>query len=168
MYKILNCSFWVLLDICVFASPLICILKFWFRNCEYDVSEKLFCSHKFLPQIMGTPIVVVVQTRLNLWNLNTKWPHYLRKPIKDTNRENTPSNKTQVLTKSMNMDIWVNGTLNQLFIRGSYSEIHFEKLNSGKTPFSIGSFCNPHSISIGCHQGSFLWKCHVFNRSTNN
>ena len=56
----------------------------------------------------------------------------------------------------MNMDIWVNGTLNQLFIRGSYSEIHFEKLNSGKTPFSIGSFCNPHSISIGCHQGSFL------------
>ena len=34
--------------------------------------------------------------------------------IKDTHRENTPSNKTQALTKSMNMDIWKIGTLNKL------------------------------------------------------
>ena len=34
--------------------------------------------------------------------------------------ENTPSNKTEALTKSKNMYIWVIGTLNQLFIRGSY------------------------------------------------
>ena len=31
----------------------------------------------------------------------------------------TPSNKTEVLTKSMNMYIWAIGTLNQLFIRSS-------------------------------------------------
>ena len=27
----------------------------------------------------------------------------------------------------MNMDIWVGSTLNQLFIRGSYTEIKFSK-----------------------------------------
>ena len=31
------------------------------------------------------------------------------------------------LTKSMNMDIWVIGILNQLFIRGSYTQIKFSK-----------------------------------------
>ena len=39
--------------------------------------------------------------------------------IKDTHREKTPSNKTPVLTKSTNMGIWVIGTSNQLFTRGS-------------------------------------------------
>ena len=39
--------------------------------------------------------------------------------IKDTHREKVPSNKTAALTKNMIMDIWVVGTLNQLFIRGS-------------------------------------------------
>ena len=43
--------------------------------------------------------------------------------FKDTHRENTPLNKTQAITKSRNMDIWETGTLNQLFIRGSYTEI---------------------------------------------
>ena len=33
--------------------------------------------------------------------------------------EKTPSNKTPMLPKIMNMDIWVAGTSNQLFIRGS-------------------------------------------------
>ena len=32
----------------------------------------------------------------------------------------TPSNETPALTKSMNMDIWVVGKSNQLFIRGSW------------------------------------------------
>ena len=31
----------------------------------------------------------------------------------------TLSNKTQVFTKSVNIDIWVTGTFNQLFERGS-------------------------------------------------
>ena len=32
-------------------------------------------------------------------------------------RENALTNKTQALTKSMNMDIWIIGTLFQLFMR---------------------------------------------------
>ena len=47
--------------------------------------------------------------------------------VKDNHRENTPSNKTQGLTKSLNMDIWEIGTLNQLFIRGSYTQVNFSK-----------------------------------------
>ena len=39
--------------------------------------------------------------------------------LKDTNMEKTPSNKTSALTKSTNMGIWVVGTSNQLFVRGS-------------------------------------------------
>ena len=39
--------------------------------------------------------------------------------VKDTHREKAPSNKNQALTKSTNMCIWVVGTTNQLFIRGS-------------------------------------------------
>ena len=35
--------------------------------------------------------------------------------FKDTPREKAPSNKTPALTISMNMDIWVIGTSNQLF-----------------------------------------------------
>ena len=34
-------------------------------------------------------------------------------------RKKTPSNKTPALTNGRNMDIWVLGTSNQLFIRGS-------------------------------------------------
>ena len=39
--------------------------------------------------------------------------------FKDTHREEVPSNETPVLIKSTNMDIWVVGTTNQLFTRGS-------------------------------------------------
>ena len=39
--------------------------------------------------------------------------------LKDTHREKSPSNKTPMRSKSINMDIWVVGTSNQLFIRGS-------------------------------------------------
>ena len=37
-------------------------------------------------------------------------------------------NETLALRKSMNMDIWVIGTLIQLFIRGSYTKIKFSKI----------------------------------------
>ena len=40
------------------------------------------------------------------------------KSIKDTHRVKVHSNKTPTLMKSMNMDIWVVGTSNQLFMRG--------------------------------------------------
>ena len=46
-----------------------------------------------------------------------------RKRFKDTHREKTSLNKTPVLTKSMNMDIWIVGTIKQLFVRVSYTEI---------------------------------------------
>ena len=39
------------------------------------------------------------------------------KTIKDTHRAKTLSNKTPTLTRSANMDNWVTGTSNQLFIR---------------------------------------------------
>ena len=39
--------------------------------------------------------------------------------VKGTHREKAPSNKTPALAKTSNMGIWVIGTLNQLFIRGS-------------------------------------------------
>ena len=39
--------------------------------------------------------------------------------FKDIYREKAPSNKTAVFTKSTNMGIWVIGTSNQAFIRGS-------------------------------------------------
>ena len=62
---------------------------------------------------------------------------------------NAPSNKTQLLTKSMSMDITVVGALNQLFVRGSYTEDLFQKnqVDTGKTPFFvIDPFCTPYSI----------------------
>ena len=39
--------------------------------------------------------------------------------VKDNDSEKAPSNKTLAVTESMNMAIWVVGTLNQLFIRDS-------------------------------------------------
>ena len=39
--------------------------------------------------------------------------------FKDTHMEKALSNKTPALTKSMNIDIWIACTSNQLFIRGS-------------------------------------------------
>ena len=39
--------------------------------------------------------------------------------VNDIHWEKAPSNKTPRLTKSTNMGIWVIGTSNQLFLRGS-------------------------------------------------
>ena len=50
--------------------------------------------------------------------------------IKNSHREKAPSNKTQPLTKTMNMDIWVVGTVNQFFIRDSNIETKFSKKQS--------------------------------------
>ena len=43
--------------------------------------------------------------------------------FKDTEKENTPPNKTQEFKKSTNRDIWVIATLNQLFIKSLYTRI---------------------------------------------
>lgn len=50
--------------------------------------------------------------------------------IKDTYRENTLSNKTQGLTKSTNIDTSLNGTLNQLSIKGFNTRIKVLKKSS--------------------------------------
>ena len=60
----------------------------------------------------------------NIWRLarvwNTKLDKYpYEKLFKDTHRKNTPSDKTLMLSKSMNMNIWMIGATNQLFIRSS-------------------------------------------------
>ena len=39
--------------------------------------------------------------------------------VKDTHRQKAPSDETSTLSKIMNMDIWLVGTSNQLFIGGS-------------------------------------------------
>ena len=65
----------------------------------------------------------------------------------NTHRENIPSNKNEALTRSMNMNIWAIDPLNQLFIRGSYTQKN--EVVSGKSPiFVIGLFCIPHSICL--------------------
>ena len=50
---------------------------------------------------------------------------FTKEILKDAHRENSPTNKTTTLTKSMIIEIWVIGALNQLFIRGSYTKIKF-------------------------------------------
>ena len=42
-------------------------------------------------------------------------------------REKAPSNKTLWFSKSMNMDIWIVGTSNQHFLRGSSTEKKIRK-----------------------------------------
>ena len=72
--------------------------------------------------------------------------------LKGTHREKAPSNKTLALIKSKTMYIGVVGTLNQLFIRGSYAEkkiFEKNKVVTCKTPFFvIGLFCTHHSICL--------------------
>ena len=66
--------------------------------------------------------------------------------FKYTHREKAPSNKTPALTKSMNMDIWVVGTSNQLIISPLKLKQNFQKYKvvTGKTPFFvIGPFWSP-------------------------
>ena len=90
---------------------------------------------------------------------------------KDTHREKDSSKRTPALTKSMNMNIWVVGTSNQLFITCSYIETNFQKKKvvRAKTPlFEIGPFCAPHCICFNTDfwQSSFIRKCCVFHCST--
>ena len=68
--------------------------------------------------------------KLSLESILTIIISLARKLIKDIQRGNIPSNKTQTLTKSTSMDIWLIGTLNQLFIRGFYTQIKFSKKQS--------------------------------------
>ena len=64
--------------------------------------------------------------------------------FKDTHRENKHPQIKQALTKSMNVDIWVAGTLNLLFIKGSYAEIKFFK----KIKKLVGRLCSLWRVSF--------------------
>ena len=71
--------------------------------------------------------------------------------IKHTHREKVPWNKTPARIKGMNMDIWLVGTSNQVFLRGSYTEtkISKNKVVTRKIRFYvIGRFCVPRSICL--------------------
>ena len=96
--------------------------------------------------------------------------------VKGTRRKKAPSNKTLALAKSWNMEIWVVGTSNQLFVRGSSVETKCSKKSinkavTGKTPFFvIGLFCTYHFVclNIGFCYGSFIWKwCFFYLRAFN-
>ena len=50
--------------------------------------------------------------------------------LKDTHRETAPTNETTALTKGTNIGIWVVGTKNQLFIRGSSTETKLSEKSS--------------------------------------
>ena len=55
------------------------------------------------------------------------------------------------LTKCMNMDIWVVGTLKHIFITGCYTETKYSKhkaLTSKASFFVIGPFCAPDFIVV--------------------
>ena len=54
-----------------------------------------------------------------MYKLYRIYHHLIFHLPKDTHMEKAASNKTPALTKSTNMEIWVVGTSNQLFIRRS-------------------------------------------------
>ena len=87
-----------------------------------------------LPDNLSTNVKKVLRFELwfKPWNYNTsynnivsclnrvrEWAIQLKISFKDIHSVKAPSNKTPSLTKSTNMGIWVVGTSNQLFIRGS-------------------------------------------------
>lgn len=75
----------------------------------------------------------------------------VNKEFKDTQREKSRPGRTPGLTKSLNMNIWIVGAVNQLFKGGSYNKIKLskKKVVSGKTLLLvIGPFYTPHSICL--------------------
>ena len=70
--------------------------SFTFQNLE-EITRSMICDH-----FLSSDLFIIF---INL--------------LKDTRKEKVPSDKTPVITKSMNMDIWLVGTSNQLFISGS-------------------------------------------------
>ena len=69
---------------------------------------------------------------------------YISGNFNDTHREKAPSNKTPVLMKSMNMEIWVVGTSNQFFIRSFYAKTKNNVVTEKTLFFVIVPFFSPH------------------------
>ena len=108
----------------------------------YYSFEGLQVSNRFISLIMSLIIIVslikyfcrkinylkqwvrlnyaTTHMRTNLYyTMRNQFSFEKRQVFKDTHREKAVKNQTPALTKSTNMDIWVVGTTNQLFIRGS-------------------------------------------------
>ena len=83
---------------------------------DYKVKSFIFLLYCYL-----NPIFFFSRYFAILWYLcNTQGlPPNFTSNIKDTHRGEIPSNKILALTKSTNVGIWVVGTVNWLFIRGS-------------------------------------------------
>ena len=62
-----------------------------------------------------TRIIIYFYITLNLWSCL----------LRDNHRENKPTSKAQILRKNKNLDIWILGSLNQLFPVGFEIEIKF-------------------------------------------
>ena len=102
-------------------------------------------------------VLVYVQEQQNCFHKT--WYIYIEivsngcsRRFKDTHREKALSSKTRALSESMNMDIWVVGTSNQLFIVCSYTETKCskKKIDTGKAVFFVtGPFW----------EGCFVWVC---------
>ena len=82
--------------------------------------------------------------------------------MKDRHRQKAPSNKTPALSESMNMDIWVVGTSNQLYKRFQNCNKIFKKLVTGKTrsilysPFCVLTLASDMAVLYGNDAFSML------------
>ena len=77
----------------------------------------IYCFHKSV--LLKLPHLITILSRLDQSNkvhFAASWWAFI---IKDTHTEKAPSYETPALTKGTNMSIWIVGTSNQLFIRGS-------------------------------------------------
>ena len=73
-------------------------------------------GHQLSYQVNISNAIQIILTRFAATVIRLPLPHFI---LKDTHREQAPSNKTPALIISRTMSIWVNGTSNQLFIRRS-------------------------------------------------
>ena len=93
--------------------------------CTIENGEISHLSNSFVQSILSFKAIVNLFSYAKK-DLNPLWKESLDYPkqrklllFKDTYREKAPSNKNPTLSKSMNMDIWLFGTSNQLLIRRS-------------------------------------------------
>ena len=84
-----------------------------------------------------------------------------------------PSNKTTALTKSMNKDIWVAVTSNQLLIRGSNTKTKFseKKMVTDKTSFFVNCLILTSEMAVYYRNivfkkwcSNFLKKAFIFEK----
>ena len=78
----------------------------------------MFAAAKYVFLTCIVP-VVEIEGSAAMWSSISHYQIVELYSFKDTHREKVPSNKIPAPTKCTNMGIWVVGTTNHLFIRGS-------------------------------------------------